>query len=134
MSNLYKNTKIFILMIIIILALVFGFSLWFQISTDRDVKLMSAALDEITLFAAEENYEKTLTAYEDLHDIWEHSRDHWYYYLNHATIKETDLCVVRMGEFIKAEQYGDALSEQASLRRILHEVGNHDIPLIHNIV
>ena len=121
-------------MIAMILIIVFGFSLWFQLATGRDVEKMSAALDEITLFASEENYEKTLRSYDHLREIWDHSRDHWYYYLNHATIKETDLCVVRMGEFIKAEQYGDALSEQASLRRILHEVGNHDIPLIHNIV
>ena len=134
MKRLYKNTKIFIFTIVIILLLVFGFSLWFQIATARDAKEMNVMLDDITAYAGEENLEKTQQAYNRLREFWEQSRDHWYYYLNHTTIKETDLCVVRMGEFIRAEQYGDAMSEQASLRRLLHDVSNHDIPLLHNIV
>ena len=123
-----------VLTIAAILALVLIPSLCFQIKTYRDVEKLSDALVEIHALVNEEKYQESLEAYYGIKDLWNSHMDHWYYYLNHTLIKETDLCVVRIGAYLENEQYGDAIAEEAALLRLLHEVKNHDIPLIHNII
>lgn len=134
MKHKKSITVRFLCSIIAIFLIVFGLSLWFEIKTYHDVKAMTAVLEEVHTLAEAQDREKTLPAYYELKDLWNRHKDHWYYYLNHTIIKETDFCIVRIGAFLENEQYGDALAEEAALRRLLHDVKNHDLPLIHNII
>ena len=120
-----------VLTIVIILVIVFALSLWIQIKTYQDVEKLSTSLKEMHALINAEKYDEGLTSYYNIRDLWNSHKDHWYYYLNHTIIKETDLCI---GAYLENEQYGDAIAEEAALLRLLHEVKSHDIPLLHNIV
>ncbi len=124
----------FVLTIVIIFVVVFALSLWIQIKTYQDVEKLSTSLKEMHAMVNAEAYDKSLEAYYDIRDLWNSHKDHWYYYLNHTIIKETDLSIARMGAYLESEQYGDAIAEEAALLRLLHEVKSHDIPLLHNFV
>ena len=124
----------FVLTVSIIFAVVFILSLWIQIKTYQDVEKLSESLKEMHTLVTAEEYEKSLETYYDIRNLWDSHKDRWYYYLNHTVIKETDLCIVRIGAYLENEQYGDAIAEEAALLRLLHEVKNRDIPLPHNMV
>ncbi len=134
MKHKKSITLRFVLTIVIIFVFVMSLSLWFQIKTYQDVEKMTNRLIEMHTLVNEEDYDQGLDVYYHIRDMWNSHKDHWYYYLNHSVIKEADLCVARIGAYLESEQYGDAIAEEAALLRLLHEVKNHDIPLIHNIV
>ena len=124
----------FVLTITVIFAIVFSVSLLIQVKTYQDAEKLSDALTDMHGLIREKKYGQAAEAYENLRKLWNSHKDHWYYYLNHTLIKEADLCVVRIGAYLESEQYGDAVAEEAALLRLLHEIKNRDIPLLHNMV
>ena len=123
-----------VLTVTVIFILVFSLSLWLQIKTYQDAEKLSEALKDMHMLVREEKYDQALETYDDLRELWNGHKDHWYYYLNHTLIKEVDLCVARLGAYMENEQYTDAIAEEAALLRLLHEIKNRDLPLLHNMV
>lgn len=111
-------------MLVVILALVFVPTTWFDRMLEDDVNGFRSRIDDIlhTNRDAPELEEKCGLLQAD----WEKHMEHWSFFLNHSAIEKVDLGICTFLEYVRCGNYENASIEAKRLDKIFEMTEHQD--------
>ena len=121
---MYRNSIIYLIMVVVILALVFVPTTWFDKMLEDDGNGFRSRIDDIlnTDRDAPELEEKCGLLQAD----WENHMEHWSFFLNHSAIEKVDLGICTFLEYVRCGNYESASIEAKRLDKIFEMTEHQD--------
>ena len=121
---MYKNSWLFILAVVLILAIVFIPTVSFDFMLEDDTNKFSAKIQQIIETDTEDStlYEKC----NELQKLWDKHMQHWSFVVHHNAIEKIDLGIAAFIEHTKAGDRKSALVEAERLYRLFEITSKQD--------
>ena len=110
---MYKNSWLFLLAVVLIIAVVFVPTLWFDKMLGEDSAKFMNKINEIC--DAEDDIELVNKKCTELEKLWEKHMEHWSFVVHHSSIEKIDLSIA---SFIEYAQKGEKNSRDVEAKRI----------------
>ncbi len=121
---MYRNSVLYIIMVVIILSLVIIPTTWFDKMLEEDV---SGFRDKINVILESGQEDPELDAKcGALQEDWENHMKHWSFFINHTSIEKVDLGICTFLEHVRCGNFEEAAMEAKRLDKIFEMTANQD--------
>ncbi|MFR1517483.1 MAG: DUF4363 family protein [Clostridia bacterium] len=121
---MYRNSILYIIMVVVILALVIIPTSWFDKMLESDVGSFREKINDI--LAAGENDPELEEKCDLLQADWETHMKHWSFFINHASIEKVDLGICNFLEMVRYRDFQNANIEAKRLDKIFEMTAEQD--------
>jgi len=122
-----------VVFIVVSLALIIGFGMFYTAMVDRQCNDMINRLEEVSGMIQNNNWESALSELRQADIKWQDIRKIWHAFTDHTNIDSIDESLVRLKALAKAQKAEDCLVEIAVLRKKLINVPARERLTLSNI-
>ena len=121
---MYRNSIIYMIMVVLILAIVFVPTTWFDKMIEHDV---AGFRDKINAVLETENDSSEVDEKCDaLQTDWNKHMRHWSFFVHHSVIDKVDLSICTLIDLVQVGNYESALMEARRLDKMLQMTEEQD--------
>lgn len=121
---MYKNSWLFLLAVVVILAVVFVPTLLFDKMLGEDSAKFMEKINEIC--DAEEDMELINKKCGELENLWQKHMEHWSFVVHHSAIEKIDLSITSFIEYTKKGEKNSRDLEVKRIEKILEITAKQD--------
>jgi len=120
--------------LLVILAMVIGAGVWMVQALDKTADDLVKRIDQIEAQVRQEKWDEAERTLAGVRSRWAEMKRWWAVFLDHQEIDNIDFTLVRIGEYLWAEDEELALGEAAALKEMVRHIPEKEAVTLENIL
>ncbi|MDI6906563.1 MAG: DUF4363 family protein [Thermoanaerobacterales bacterium] len=120
--------------LLVLLVVVIGFGVWTVQALRGTADELGMRIDRVQALVKQERWQEAERALDGLGGRWEKSKKWWTAFVDHQEIDNIDFSIVRIREYLWAEDEELALGEAAALKKMIEHIPEKESFTLENIL